>query len=79
MYPGGDDAKIIGAFERLVRETTLHFQEDPVLIKELRQFAKDAEWEMQENSAVGTLKMGASRKVFLRKLEDRWFLENRQQ
>jgi len=79
LQKGNEDAKIVLAFERLVRETVNHFQEDPLLAKELRQYLKDAEWEVQETSAVGTLKAASPRRVFLRKLEDRWFLENRQQ
>ena len=76
---GSDEAKTILGFERLVRETVLHFQEDPVLLKELRQYLKDADWEVQEATAVGTLKTASPRRVFFRKLDERWFLENKQQ
>jgi hypothetical protein len=79
LYTGGDEGRALVAFERLVRETTLHFREDPALLKELRRFAKDAEWETKEAEAAGALKQGSPRRVYLRKLEDRWFLENRQQ
>jgi hypothetical protein len=75
---GTDQAKTIYAFERLIRETTLHFQEDPVLMKELRQYLKDADWDVKEDVASGTLKTPSPRKVFFRKVEERWFLENRQ-
>jgi len=78
-FKGSEDARVALAFERLIRETGLHFQEDPLLVKELRQFLKDADWEMQEDSAVGTLKNASPRRVFFRKLEERWFLENKQQ
>ena len=78
-YKGNDDARTILGFERLVRETVAHFQEDPLLIKELRQYLKDAAWEVQEDSAIGTLKNASPRRVFFRKLEERWFLENKQQ
>jgi hypothetical protein len=76
---GSEQAKAIFAFERLVRETALHFQEDPLLVKELRQYVKEGEWDVQEGVAIGTLKTASSRRVFLRKLEERWFLENKQQ
>jgi hypothetical protein len=76
---GGDQAKRFLAFDRLVSETTQYFLEDPTLIRELRRFGKEAEWETMDNQAVGTLKAIQGRKVFLRKYEDRWFLENRQQ
>lgn len=79
LQKGSDEAKTVLAFERLIRETAVHFQEDPLLVKELRQYLKDAEWDVQEAIAVGTLKAASPRRVFLRKLEDRWFLENRQQ
>jgi hypothetical protein len=76
---GGDKAKRFLAFDRLVMETTQYFLDDPTLIRELRRFGKEAEWETTDNQAVGTLKAIQGRKVFLRKYEDRWFLENRQQ
>jgi hypothetical protein len=76
---GSDQAKLFLAFDRLVSETTQYFLEDPTLIKELRRFGKEAEWEANETQGAGTLKTVQGRKVFLRKYEDRWFLENRQQ
>ena len=79
LQKGSDAAKTVLSFERLVRETVAHFQEDPVLVKELRQYLKDAEWEIQDATAIATLKSASPRRVFLRKLEDRWFLENKQQ
>jgi len=78
FYKGGDEGRIVLAFERLVRETMLHFREDPVLLKELRLFSKETAWETKDEEAVGTIK-NSPRRVYLRKLEDRWFLENRQQ
>jgi hypothetical protein len=76
---GEEKAKVFLAFDRLVNETTQYFLEDPTLVKELRRFALEAEWEGNESQAVGTLKEVQGRKVFLRKYEDRWFLENKQQ
>ncbi len=76
---GTDEAKKIFAFDRLIRETVVHFQEDPILVKELRLYLKDADWDVKEDIASGTLKTPSPRKVFFRKLEERWFLENRQQ
>jgi hypothetical protein len=67
------------AFERLMRETAQHFQEDPLLVKELRLYLKDAEWDVQEATAIGSLKTASPHRVFFRKLEDRWFLQNKQQ
>jgi len=79
MRQGSDKSKDFLAFDRLVHETTQYFLEDPTLLKELRRFAKEGEWEINENQAVGSIKAIQGRKVFLRKLEDRWFLENKQQ
>ncbi|MCI0639739.1 MAG: hypothetical protein L0Y72_24100 [Gemmataceae bacterium] len=76
---GGDKAKTILAFERFVKETTEYFLEDPSLVRELRRFAKEGQWKAEGEKAVGTLKNLQNRKVFLRKVEERWFLENRQQ
>ncbi|MCS7045334.1 MAG: hypothetical protein NZO58_03155 [Gemmataceae bacterium] len=79
LVKGDERARLVLAFERLVRETTQHFREDPLLVKELRQFLKEADWEVQDQTAVGVLKTPSPRRVFFRKLENRWFLENRQQ
>ncbi len=76
---GSDKAKVFLAFDRLVVETAQYFLEDPTLLKELRAFGKEGEFETSDTQASGTLKTVQGRKVFLRKLEDRWFLENKQQ
>ncbi len=79
LRQGTEKSRQFLAFDRLVNETTQYFLDDPTALKELRRFAKDAEWETSESQAVGTLKSIQGRKVFLRKYENRWFLENRQQ
>ncbi len=79
LRKGDDKSRQFLAFDRLVSETTQYFLDDPTLLKELRRFAKDAEWETSDGQAVGTLKSVQGRKVFLHKYENRWFLENRQQ
>jgi hypothetical protein len=78
---GKEEGKRLLAFERLVKETNLYFQNDPVIVKELRQFGKEAKWTDAEDSpvAVGTVETIPARKVFLKKIGDRWFLENKQQ
>ena len=75
---GSDEAKGLLAFDRLVRETNLYYQDDPVLLRELRVFARDAEWTEDDGVAFGVVKTIAARKVYLRKIGDRWFLDNRQ-
>lgn len=74
-----DRARNVVAFNRLALETRKHLDEDPVLLKELRLFAKNGEWEIDEERAVGSLKGVSPRKVYLRKREDRWFMEERNQ
>lgn len=75
---GSEDAKIFLAFDRLVKETSSHFMEDPLLARELRDFARDGEWEGDESKASAKLKSIPTRRVFMKKMQERWFLENRQ-
>lgn len=79
VYPmGNDEGRRLLAFDRLVRETSQYYQDDPLLLRELRVFAKDAEWTENDDLATGVVKKIAARKVYLRKIGDRWFLKNRQ-
>ena len=75
---GKDEAKRLLAFDRLARETSEYYQNDPLILKDLRAFAKDAKWEEMDDIAVGTTDKVPARKVYLKKIGDRWFLENRQ-
>ena len=74
-----DKARNVVAFNRFVNEVRKNFDEDPVLMRELRQIAKDGEWEDEGEKAVGSLKKTTPRRVVLRKREDRWFMEERYQ
>jgi len=76
---GKDEARRLLAFDRLVRETSENYLNDPLIVKDLRAFAKDAKWEETDGIAIGTTEMVPARKVFLKKIGERWFLENRQQ
>jgi hypothetical protein len=76
---GGDDAKRLLAFERLVTETNRYYSNDPLIVRDLRVFAKDAKWAEDGDAAVGTIDSIPTRKVYLRKIGERWFLENKQQ
>jgi hypothetical protein len=78
MRQGDDKAKVFLAFDRLVGETTQYLLADPTLLRDLRRFGQEADWETNDKQAIGTLKTIQGRKVFLRKLADRWFLENKQ-
>lgn len=75
---GSDEARAQRAFTRLVQETRDHFLEDPLLVKELKLFAKDGTWKSEDKTAAATVKNLPDRQVFMRKLDNRWFLENKQ-
>ena len=76
---GKEEGKRLLAFERLARETNDYYANDPLIVKDLRAFSKDAKWAEEGDSAIGTLETIPARKVFLRKIAERWFLENKQQ
>jgi hypothetical protein len=67
-----------GNFDDLVRETRAKLASDPGILKELRRFAKEGEWEVGESAATARLKDVKDRQVYLRKIGARWYLENRQ-
>jgi hypothetical protein len=67
------------SFSRLVKETRKHFSEDPVLLRELRQMARDGEWDADETKGICSLKGVTTRKAFFKAREGRWFMEERQQ
>lgn len=75
---GSDDARTFRAFMRLVQETKDHFLEDPLLVKELKTFAKEGKWKTDEKNASASLKNLPDRQVFMRKIHNRWYLENKQ-
>ena len=76
---GKEEGKRLLAFDRLVRERTEYLQNDPLIARDLRIFAREAKWEVMEDLAVGTTEKVPARKVFLRKMGERWFLDNKQQ
>lgn len=68
------------AFERVVKQTQLHFLEDPQVLKELRMFAKSDMWEFKPKGdlAIVSHKAIPARRVFMRNIGGRWFLMNKQ-
>jgi hypothetical protein len=74
-----DEARTVLAFDRLVRETVDYYFSDPALVRELRVFARDGAFDVNEDAAVGVAKDLPARKMFFKRIGDRWFLENRQQ
>jgi hypothetical protein len=80
LYPNLDKkGRQRAAFEVLIKETESHFAEDPQSVKDLRRFSTKGEWEVKDNQASAKLKELPSRRVFLRRVESGWVLENRQQ
>jgi hypothetical protein len=67
-----------GNFRELVKETAERFNADPTILKELKRFASQAEWEEGEDTATARLKDVKGRAVFLKKIDTRWYMENRQ-
>jgi hypothetical protein len=79
LYPNLDkDRRRQAAFEVLVKETAAHFAEEPQLVKDLRHFSSKGEWEAKDQQASARLKELPSRRVFLRRVESGWVLEDRQ-
>jgi hypothetical protein len=67
-----------GKFDEFVAETSMKLADNPDTIKELRRFLKEGEWDETGTTAAVKLKDVKDRQVFLRKVGERWFLENRQ-
>lgn len=76
---GKEDGKRLLAFDRLTQETNQYFQNDPLIVKDLRIFAREAKWTDEGDTAIGVVESIPARKVFLKKIGERWFLENKQQ
>jgi len=66
-----------GKFDDLVTEATARLVDDPASARQLRQLAKDGEWEVKEDRASVRAKDVKERGCYFRKEAGRWFLENR--
>jgi hypothetical protein len=66
-----------GQFDDLVKETSAKLAGDPTAVKELNRCLKEGQWEVNDAAATAQLKDVKDRRVFLRKVGGRWFLENR--
>jgi hypothetical protein len=65
-----------GKFEPFVEEFGTRLLEVPETLRNLQRFAKDGEWAEAESAATAKIK-GVKDVVYFRKIEDRWFMENR--
>jgi hypothetical protein len=70
--------KETGSFEKFVAVVKAKWANDPESVKELRRFLSDGNWEETGDTTVAKLKDVKARQVFLKKVGNRWFLENRQ-
>ena len=53
------------------------FANDRTAIKDLRRFLQEGTWETTDTTATAQLKDVKNRRVYMRRLEGRWFLEDR--
>jgi hypothetical protein len=67
-----------GTFEKLVQIVKARWTDDPESIKELRRFLSDGKWEESGDRATASLPDVKTRQVIMKRVGDRWFLENRQ-
>jgi hypothetical protein len=68
-----------GKFESMVRETAAQLAEKPDTAKLFRRFIKEGKWEGggEKDSAASAKLDGIKDSIYLRKIDERWFLENR--
>jgi hypothetical protein len=66
-----------GRFEDLVRETTSQLIDNPDTVKIFRRFLKEGKWEGEKGAAASAKVNGVKDTLYFRKVDDRWFLENR--
>lgn len=67
-----------GTFEHLVQNIQRKFADNPSAVRLLRQFLEQGNFAIDEREAVVTLKEQPKIRVYLKKLDDRWYMENRQ-
>jgi hypothetical protein len=68
-----------GKFAAFVEEATAKLANDRASVKELRRFLMEGTWEVSDTGATAQLKDVPNRRVFMRKIDGRWYLESRQQ
>ncbi|OAI46132.1 hypothetical protein AYO44_11885 [Planctomycetaceae bacterium SCGC AG-212-F19] len=65
-----------GKFDELVKTVKNKFANDPELLKNLVKFSKEGEWEIGDTAASAKVPE-IKDKIFFRKLQSRWFFENK--
>jgi hypothetical protein len=67
-----------GKFDEFVKETTDHLAADPTLLKQLKRILKSGEWQIEDTTASAFLKDNKDKRVYLKKIGQWWYFENRQ-
>ncbi len=65
------------AFQQLVKATAEHFKDEPTRVKYLARIAKSGSWLPAKTGFVATLATIPGHKVYMKKIDARWFLEDR--
>jgi hypothetical protein len=64
-------------FQNLVRRVRVKLEDDPVSLQELKRMVREGEVQEAAETAVVRLKDVKDRALYLRKVGDRWYVENR--
>jgi len=70
--------KAAGGFAEFVKQTSDRLASDPAKVRELKRFLDEGTWEEADDAATARLKDVKGRAVFLKKIENRWYFEDRQ-
>src|SRR5262245_24535391 len=68
-----------GDFEEVVKQGMAKMREDPSVVADLKKILQNGEWEEGGDIASARHRDIRGKSVFLKKIDKRWFLENRQQ
>lgn len=77
-FQGKEEAKIVLAFDLLVKQTAEHFRDDPTLVREMKRISEEGEWTVENDQASAKLPILPGRTVNMKQIKGRWFLENKQ-
>jgi hypothetical protein len=66
-----------GDFDALVQVLATKFADDPKMVKDMKRYLKEGEWEGGETSAVVKLKDLKDKQISFRKIGKLWYMENK--
>ncbi|MFN4259042.1 MAG: hypothetical protein ACK4RK_07065 [Gemmataceae bacterium] len=67
-----------GDFDVVIQEAKTKLADDPATVKLLQRFLKEGDWQVADTAAMASLKDVNNRFLFMKKIGDRWFMENKQ-